>query len=339
MRASRLLTILMALQTRGRVSARALADTLEVSVRTVHRDIDHLSAAGVPVVADRGRNGGFTLREGWQAPVTGLTESEAQALFLAGVPGPAAQLGLGASLASAHLKVLAALPAGWQDNAERVAARFHLDPVDWFRAPVQPEHLPALARAVWSERRVRFRYESWTRVSTRQVDPLGLVLKAGAWYLVARGERRGADGDGKGNASGEPRTFRVSNISDLQVLDERFTRPRRFELAAYWAEATKRFEESVYSGTARLRVSRHGLERLRGFSAIVADAADRSAGPPDARGWREVTVPIESIDYAARDMLRLGAEGEVLAPAELRERMHATARAMAARYRRRRATA
>jgi predicted DNA-binding transcriptional regulator YafY len=319
MRASRLLTILLLLQTRGRVSARALAESLEVSVRTVFRDVDQLSAAGIPVIADRGRNGGFVLREGWRTPLTGLTEAEAQALFLAGLPGPAAELGLGASLASAHLKVLAALPEGWQANAERVGTRFHLDPVDWFRSVSLPDSLPAVAQAVWNERRLRIRYESWKRVAWHTVDPLGLVLKAGVWYLVARGEHGAA-------------TYRVSAIGQLQPLEKKFARPRRFDLAAHWAEATRRFEEGVYRLAATLRVSALGMDRLRTFSPVVAAAAEQSAGAPDARGWRRVVVPIESIDHAAREMLRLGAEGEVLEPAPLRERLRAAATSMQALY-------
>src|SRR5216683_2126963 len=134
MRASRLLTILMLLQTSGRMSAQALAAEVEVSIRTVYRDIDELSAAGVPVYAERGRAGGFQLLEGWRTRLTGLTEPEARALFLAGLPGPAAELGLGDVMAAAQLKLLAALPADWQADARRVSARFHLDPVGWFRS-------------------------------------------------------------------------------------------------------------------------------------------------------------------------------------------------------------
>jgi len=133
MRASRLLTIQMLLQTRGRLSARALAQALEVSVRTLYRDVDQLSAAGVPVIAQRGRDGGFELLDGWKTTLTGLTPSESQAVFLSGLAGPAAQLGLGDAVGSAQLKLLAALPAAWRDDAQRVAARLHLDPVDWYR--------------------------------------------------------------------------------------------------------------------------------------------------------------------------------------------------------------
>jgi len=319
MRASRLLSILLTLQTKGRVSAPALAAALEVSVRTIYRDIDHLSAAGVPVWGDRGRQGGFQLKEGWRTQLTGLTAGEAQALFMAGLPGPAKDLGLQDAAASVHLKLIAALPADWQRDAERAASRFHLDPVDWFRGVAPPDHLKTVAAAVWNEQKLRMRYESWTSVREREVDPLGLVLKAGVWYLVARQGR-------------ELRTFKLAAIQTLQRLAEPFVRPRRFDLVAYWAEATRRFEESVYRGVATLRVSPAGLARLRRFGPLVADAADRSAGVADARGWRRVTVPIESVEHAADEMLKLGAEAEVIEPQALREALRLRAERLLALY-------
>jgi predicted DNA-binding transcriptional regulator YafY len=320
MRASRLLSILMLLQTRGRISAQAIADELEVSVRTVLRELDQLSAAGVPVWAGRGRNGGFQLREGWRTKLTGLTSDEARAIFMTGLPGPAAELGLGEAVASAELKLLAALPPDWQADAQRVGSRFHLDPVDWFRGadPAAP-HLRAVAEAVWNERRLKIRYQSWNRVSERVLDPLGLVLKAGTWYLVARSER-------------ELRTFRLTSIQELHALDERFSRPRKFDLAEYWSQSTQSFEASRYRGEARLRVSEAGFKRLQSFGPIVAQAAARSASAPDADGWIETTIPIESIDYAAGELLRVGAECEVLAPPELRALIKRTAERLAALY-------
>lgn len=321
MRASRLLSLLMLLQTRGRMSAQALADALEVSVRTVFRDVDQLSAAGVPVWADRGRNGGFQLQDGWRTKLTGLTNEEARAIFMTGLPGPAAELGLGDAMASAELKLLAALPQDWQADAQRVGSRFHLDPVDWFRSAEPVGHLRAVAEAVWTERRLKIRYKSWNRESDRVVDPLGLVLKAGTWYMVARAE-------------GEARTFRLSSIRTLQVLDERFTRPRRFDLGKYWAASTARFEASVYRGEALLRVSPLGFKRLQAAGAAVAAAAARTASEPEPDGWMRVTIPIESAEDAARELLRLGAEGEALAPEELRQLMKDTAERLAALYRR-----
>src|SRR3954465_15457467 len=164
MRASRLLSIMMLLQARGRLSAETLAEELEVSVRTIYRDIDQLSAAGVPVYADIGRNGGFRPLDGWRTRLTGLTAPEARALFLSGLPGPASELGLGDEVAAAELKLLAALPAAWQGGGQGSASRFHLDPRGWFSAGPRPEFLKAVAEAVWSETRILIKYDSWTQV-------------------------------------------------------------------------------------------------------------------------------------------------------------------------------
>lgn len=319
MRASRLLSILMLLQSRGRVSAQALAAALEVSVRTIHRDVDELSAAGVPIWADRGRLGGFQLQPGWRTRVDGLTAPEAQAMFLGGLPGPAAELGLGEAMASAQLKLLAALPEGWREDARRVSARFHLDPVDWYRGPSATDHLPAIAQAVWGERRVAMRYESWKGEVTRRVDPLGLVLKAGVWYLAAQ----------VGNGV---RTYRLSNILELTPTDEPFERPAGFDLATWWAEATRRFEKALVVDIAHLRVTDAGLKALRELGAAVARAAEATAGAPDAAGWRRVAIPIESIPHAADQVLRLGAQARVLRPVALRRALLARLEAIAALY-------
>ena len=319
MRASRLLSLLMLLQSRGRVSAQVLAEALEVSVRTIHRDIDELSAAGVPVWADRGRLGGFQLQPGWRTRVDGLTAPEAQAMFLGGLPGPAAELGLGEAMASAQLKLLAALPDGWREDARRVSARFHLDPIDWYRGPSAADHLPAIAQAVWSERRVAMRYESWKGEVSRRVDPLGLVLKAGIWYLAAQ----------VGNGV---RTYRLSNILDLAVTDEPFDRPANFDLAVWWQASTQRFEKALAVDTAQLRVSASGMKALRDLGAAVAQAAEASASEADESGWRRVTVPIESIPHAAAQVLRLGAQAEVLRPAALRRALLERVSAVAALY-------
>lgn len=317
MRASRLLSILMLLQTHGRMSAQALSEALEVSVRTVYRDVDELSAAGVPIWAERGRQGGFQLQPGWRTRIDGLTGPEAQAMFLGGLPGPAAQLGLGEAMASAQLKLMAALPEDWRDNARRVSSRFHLDPIDWYRGPAATDHLPAIAQAVWNERRVSVRYESWKGVAERTLDPLGLVLKAGVWYMAA-------------SAGKEPRTYRLSNILALHDTGERFRRPKDFDLAAYWQASTRRFEAELYRGSAVVRATERGCKLLRGFSAALADAVD--AAGPSRRPWRELTIPIESIDHAAGQLLRLGADVQVLAPAALRQRIADTVSAMAALY-------
>src|SRR5947207_5470736 len=233
MLASRLLKLLLLLQTRGRMSASELTHEFEVSVRTIHRDIDQLSAAGVPVYADRGRSGGFKLMDGYRTKLTGLTQQEAEALLLAGLPGPAAQLGLSDLLSAARLKLLAALPANMQRDAERIASRFHLDPVAWFRGADPPLALQTVARAVWSERILKIRYRNNGEIYPRKLGPLGLVLKGGVWYLVAQ--------------SGKSiRTYRVAQIVEAETSDEEFGRPERFDLAAHWERASRSYETRVY---------------------------------------------------------------------------------------------
>jgi predicted DNA-binding transcriptional regulator YafY len=334
MRASRLVSILMMLQTRGRVTARALADHLEVSTRTVYRDIDELSAAGVPVVVERGATGGFELLEGWRTTLTGLTPHESQTLFLSGLPGPAAELGLGDTMASAHLKLLAALPHAWQVEAQRVSARFHVDLAGWYRRIKPVQHLRALADAVWADRWIAVRYESWEGIVERELEPLGLAIKAGEWYLAAL--PRGGSGK-PGRRSPTPRTYRVSNIRELAVHDA-IARPAGFDLAAYWAESTRRFEHDIYRGTAEIRLSPRGRKVLRGDNAAVEEAIDQAVAQAVARAalgpddWLRVAIPIETLGHATRQMLSLGTDVEVLGPPELRERVAQTARTIAAAY-------
>jgi predicted DNA-binding transcriptional regulator YafY len=311
MRASRLLSILMLLQTRGRMSAPAMATELEVSQRTILRDIDHLSAAGVPIWSDRGRDGGFQLREGWSTNLTGLTENEAQALFLSGIPSAAAELGLGNASVSARLKMLASLPDELRENAEQVNARLHFDPIDWFRAAVPTDHLQAIAHCVWHQRIASMQYESWKGTKQRTIKPLGLVLKAGIWYTAALAD------DAK-----EARIYRLSNIQQLAVTEATFRRPKRFDLAEFWEEATQRFETDIYSNIATLLVTRRGMKQLLELSATVGEAAKTSAiDDPHHEGWSKVIVPIESIEHASGQLLGIGTDVQVIEPPALRDRM------------------
>ena len=324
MRASRLLSLQMLLETRGRMSAQALADALEVSVRTLYRDVDQLSAAGVPIYAERGRHGGFALLPGWKTTLTGLTPSEAQAVFLSGLPGPAQDLGLGGDVEGARLKLLAALPAAWREDAQRVSARLHLDPVDWYRESEPTPHLATVAAAVWSGHQIRMRYESWKDTVERTVSPLGLVLKAGVWYLVA------APAEVASGAGSEARTYRVSNILAAAPLATPVRRPARFDLAGYWAQSIQRFESGIYTGEAALLATPAGLQGLRALSSAVGRAV--AAAPPSRRkdGRVPVTIPIESVEHACGQLMRLSPQVEVLRPVALRralvERMRATAR-------------
>lgn len=321
MLASRLLSILMLLQTRGRMSARELADEFEVAVRTIHRDIDQLSAAGIPVYAERGRSGGFRLRDGYRTMLTGLSESEAESLFLAGIPGPAAQLGLSDVLFTARLKLLAALPPDLQRGAERIAERFHLDPGGWFHSVDQLPSLPTVARAVWSERMLKLRYRRGgeTDARPRRLAPLGLVLKGGVWYLVAQ--------------SGKSiRTYRAANIRDAEICEESFARPKHFDLAAHWEASVREYEAGVYHAHADVRLSPKGVYLLEMLGPYVMAAAERTAGKPDRNGWVRCTLPLESIGFGVRELLRLGTEVVVLGPPELRAQLAATASTVAATH-------
>jgi predicted DNA-binding transcriptional regulator YafY len=318
MRASRLLAILILLQNRGRLTAERLAAEFEVSVRTVYRDIDALSAAGVPVYGDPGPGGGFALLDGYRTRLTGMAGDEAEALALAGIPEAADAVGLGGALASAFGKLLAAMPEAGGKRGQAAAARFHIDPADWYRAGEPVPHLPALARAVLDQRRVAVRYASWTQRRDWTLDPLGLVLKGGEWYLAARG--KGREG-----------TYRVAGIERLAVLDELFVPPAHFDLPTWWRAAQQRFEADLFAAKARMRASPLGCERLlrlspRGRAAVAA------AEEADDAGWRLLEMAVENSDHGARELLSLGAEFEVLEPADLRDRIAALALAAAKRH-------
>lgn len=319
MRASRLLSILILLQMRGRLSAETLAQEFEVSVRTIYRDIDQLSAAGVPVYAERGRAGGFALLDGYRTRLTGFTPAEADALLLAGVGGAASDLGIGAEAAAAQLKLLASLPPDSGASAQRVASRFHLDPINWYSRAETIDILPALASAVWTEKRIRIRYESWTDVVTRDVDPLGLVLKAGIWYLVAA-------------VKAQPRTYRVANIRELEIRGPAGKRPARFDLARYWTSWAKEFEARLLKERAVVKLSPAGLRGLRGVNEAAAEVARESGQPCKPDGWIKADIPIESISHATGQMLRLGADVEVLKPPALRDAIAREARKVASLY-------
>ncbi|HEY0543377.1 MAG TPA: YafY family protein [Actinoallomurus sp.] len=322
MRASRLVSLLLLLQARGRMTAQQLADELEVSLRTIYRDVESLSAAGVPVYADRGPAGGYRLLDGYRTRLTGLTAEEAVSLFFAGMPGPAAELGLGTVLAGAELKLMAALPKGVAEQAGRIRECFHLDVPGWFHGGDPTPFLAGVADAVWTRHRLCVRYRRWKTPTpvARTLDPLGLVLKAGHWYLVARSE----DGD---------RTYRVDRILELRTLDEVFERPGDFDLAEFWRSYLDRFRRDMFSGEAVVRFSPEGMRRLLYLlTPAVIQAARRNAGEPDAAGWVRTVIPIESVRHAHAELMRFGEEAEVVEPAELRDRMAASARAVLELY-------
>jgi predicted DNA-binding transcriptional regulator YafY len=302
MRATRLVSLLLLLQLRGQLTAAELAGHFEVSIRTIHRDVEALAAAGVPVEAVRGPAGGYRLAGGYRTKLTGLTSEEAEALFVA--PAPAAELGLGGVLTNARLKVLSALPLELQERATRAERYFHLDTRGWFRAEDTVPHLPTIASATWQARRLSARYREGRRVVRRTLDPLGLVLKGGAWYLVAR-------------RSVGMRVYRVSRFASARVREDGFERPDGFELASYWEEWSRSFESSLPRVEVRLRASELALRFL------PRDLQERDG---------VFVVGFQSLEDAYRELLKFGPDAVVLEPRELRERLAATAREVADLY-------
>ncbi|MEV8438532.1 WYL domain-containing protein [Actinosynnema sp. NPDC051121] len=323
MRADRLLSLLLSLQNRGLMSAAQLAAELGVTARTVYRDVEALAAAGVPIYAEHGPKGGYRLVDGYRTRLTGLTAGEAESLFLTGLHQPAAELGLGAQVAAAELKLTAALPTAYRDAYTRIRQRFHLDTPGWYREPDAVPHLLALAEALWQDRVVEVRYRRWSPepgVVTRRLHPLGLVLKAGVWYLIAAG-------------GGEPRTYRVSAVEELTALPERFARPDRFDLVGFWRTHVERYEAAESAGSAVVRLTEAGVAALPDvLGPKAARSALRSLTPPDADGWRQATLPLENVAHATAGLLRLGADVRVLGPAPLVAHMTATVHAMARLY-------
>lgn len=319
MRAQRLVALLFTLQSRRSATIAELAEAVGVSERTMHRDIAALQEAGVPLWTETGRHGGVRLVDGWRSRLDGLTSREAVAIFAMGVPRALADLGLGTAVSAARAKVTATLPAQLREQAQHVAQRFHLDAPAWFRGEDTAEHLADLAAAVWDQRRVRLFYRRDDREVDRVAEPLGLVLKAGVWYLAAR---VGAD----------VRTYRVGRIVGLEELDEGFDRPADFDLASWWERASATFERSLTRQVVRVRVSQRGVRILRTIlePEVVAESLDRTQ--PDADGWTELELPMQKPDIAAGQLLSLGAEVEVLAPQEVRDRFTDTVRRMAQRH-------
>jgi predicted DNA-binding transcriptional regulator YafY len=305
MRASRLINILTTLQAKGLVTAEALADENSVSVRTIYRDIDALSLSGIPVYSERGSDGGYRLLDGYRVRLNGLTPAEAEAMFLSGIPGAAADLGLGSLMAGAQKKLTAALPEDLRESARRMQSKFHLDAPAWLAEGEQPVYLQAIADAVWNSKRIRMRYRSWKAEKNRVAEPLGIVMKGGAWYLVARVDET-------------PRTYRISRVLDLIVTEERFDWPRDFDLAAYWSENTRRLELELYPNWATIRLSPWGLKEIEHMAPPYVRANLDTIGDPDGNGWHTVRLPVAHERMAVSEMLKLGTHVEVLDPPDLR---------------------
>ena len=326
MRADRLVSLALLLQARGQMSARALAAELEVSVRTVYRDLAALSAAGVPVVAEPGPGGGCRLIEGYRFPLRGLSPDEAEALLVLGVPTALAELGLGDALSAAHRKISVTAGAGSGGPALVL-----LDMPRWFHGKEEVPCLRTLAEALRQQRRVRIGYQrAGSAGTTRDVDPFGLVNKAGVWYLVATRARDDAPAGAGGTGAA---VFRASRITSARVLSEPCRRPDAFDLAAFWDDWSASFVTTRPRVEVQVRASPRALAAFGEVFGDPGQAALDAAPPADARGWREITLTFEHEVAAAHRLAGFGGELEVLSPATLRSRLVEIAHRILDRYR------
>ena len=316
MRADRLLSLVLLLQARGGTTARALAAELGVSVRTVYRDLGALGAAGVPVITESGPGGGCRLMDGYRFPLRGLRPEEAEALLILGVPAAVRELGLAGALAAAHrqIQVTAGLAA---------ATLVHLDMPRWFGG--QQEEAPCLrelAQALRLGRKLALRYRSAEGRDGRPrvVGPLGLVNKAGTWYLVATPER------------GDIRVFRAGRVLSARVLPEAFGRPADFELAGFWARWSAEFEASRPRLQVRLKASPQALAWIPEVFGPAAGPALEAAAPPGEDGWRVVTLSFEHERAAVHRLAGFGDQVGVLDPLSVRAGLQAIAHEILRRY-------
>ncbi|WP_437338980.1 helix-turn-helix transcriptional regulator [Sorangium sp. So ce394] len=327
MRADRLLSLLLLLQQAKsrQLTAEDLARRLQVSARTIYRDLDALSSAGVPVYANRGPNGGIALLEGWQTSLTGLTQAEVQALSAVAAPGALADIGLSAALQSGLIKLSAALPVVQRSMAEHARQRLHVDASGWFQGREVVPHLEVLREGVWQDRKVWLAYRDFDgAASERVVDPYGLVIKAERWYLVAGTTERG------------PSVFRGARVEGARLLDEGFARPEGFDLPSCWKAWCERFAERRASYVATLRVTEEGEAALRRIRPS-GEHERWGQGKRGRDGTRTVTVDFERESIAVSQIVGLGRDVEAVEPAALRARIEGIAADLRAVYGPRRA--
>lgn len=313
MKSGRLLAMLLLLQAKGRSCARELAEQLEVSQRTVYRDLDALSAAGVPVHAERGVSGGIVLAEGYRKALTQFSEDELRALFISG-DNPLADIGVVDKRPRALEKLVGALPEAQRRAVEMAQQRIYLDPRRWKQAAQPREHLATLRVAIWEDRRIRLHYKDQSRTpSVRVIDPLGLVAKAGIWYLVAR-------------YGAEMRTFRAERIMNVEELNERFERPADFDLVAFWREWAKRYEDSLPTYSVLLRVPVASLEDVTTYwESQVPEGNPRSEASL-------VKIVFPAPEVAVHQLVAWGDKVEIVEPSELRQLVVRRAREVLTHY-------
>jgi predicted DNA-binding transcriptional regulator YafY len=307
MRADRLLALLMLLQVKGKLSARQLAAELDVSERTIYRDVEALSMAGIPIYGEPGREGGFALVDRYRTTLTGLSDAQVQALFMLSIPAPLADLGLGQEARAALLKVLAALPGDHRADERRVRQCFFLDAVGWDRGDEAVPHLPTIHEAVWQDRQLRIAYRIGPLAAEleQQVEPFGLVAKAGIWHLVYR----------RGEAL---RVQRVSHLVSARLAEETFERPTEFDLAEFWQRWCAQQEASRSLYTVRARIAPRLVPELPRLLGDHLRQRIATAGPADADGWITLDLTFDSLESAREHLLSLGGSVEVLEPHALR---------------------
>jgi predicted DNA-binding transcriptional regulator YafY len=314
MKSERLLAMLLLLQAKGRLPARELAEALEVSERTVYRDLDSLSAAGVPVYAERGAGGGIVLADGYRKALTQFREEEIRALFVSAA-NPLADLGLGEGLERALEKLAGALPESQRRAAEKTRDRIYLDQRRWRQVAQPREHLMTLRRAVWEDRQVTLRYRDRNGALTeRVINPLGLVSKAGVWYLVARYKE-------------EFRVFRADRMLGAEECDAKFERPADFDLNRFWEDWASRLEQSFPTYPVTLRVKPEAFEDVMGYWETELLSDDSST-----RGDRLVRVIFPSQGPALHQILAWGPMVDIAEPPELRRQVIERARDVLAHY-------
>ncbi|MCT2196914.1 YafY family transcriptional regulator [Paenibacillus sp. p3-SID1389] len=317
MRADRLLNLLLLLQNRGKMSSRQLAELLEVSERTIVRDIEALSAAGIPVYAERGSRGGWVLADSYRTNLTGMRPEEIVSLLLTNHNELLKDLGIQGDFQAAYQKLLAAAPAPIRQDAEMIRERLHIDGAGWHASEEAFPWLAAVQEAVWTQRKLRIRYRKEDDVTERIIHPLGLIAKRNVWYVAAEQE-----------PNGELRTFRISRLEEASLLEETFVRPDGFDLAAYWEQSTTRFKSELPRYLARIRTNETGLSQLRRERFIKVLHTEG----PDNQGQILAEIDLQTLDWACGVILRNGRDVEVLEPQELRERVKSEAQAILTLY-------
>ncbi len=319
MRADRLLSLMMLLQNRRQMTAEELATELEVSKRTIYRDINALSIAGVPVYANGGPGGGYALLDSYRTTLTGLNENEIQALFMLTIPGPISDLGVSRQLKTAVLKLTSSFADEHHEHANYLRQRLHLDAASWFQTDEPEPHLKTVQKAVWQDCQLILSYRrSNSAMSERTISPYGLVAKASIWYLVAATEQG-------------MRVYRVSRIKAVQMTQMRFTRPQDFDLAEFWVGWVTRYKTSLPKYPVTLRIGPDlvpVLHYILGNNAVALVEQSQ----PDSEGWRIIDYTFERVEEAQAYVLGMGASVDIIAPEELRIRVVKLAKDVVAHY-------